>query len=373
MTARSPREDKQFSLLRVVNFVLRYKWALGMLSLVGLLAAAGLAALAGERTYTAEAQVRVPQADSVALTSYESMFRSAEVLSALRDVDSSEASISLRPSSLRERLEVTRSGDLVEIRLAVPSERLATGGLRRAIAVADSLYLERSLQTRDRPSVDTAQLKSAWDAVAEVEQQLQSLLDRYGNVEFGSEFSVGDSLPTLAQQSTTVQEASLNFELSTLQPRLSQLRDRVRSRLLRAARGGVIAEGRARREVQAARDTVRAWLARQSPGELSASQRFEYESLLWRVDLWEKAAGATGHSERPGVEPVVVAEPTLASVASSNPVQRGIVGLLVGALLGLIWGLIREAIRRGKEQGTDAYREFRTIVSGPVAASEDET
>lgn len=362
MTQGDTASREDFSLLRVVNFVLRYRRPILALPVLGFVLAAGVTMLQEERVYTAEATVRAPARDSARI-SYESLFRSAEVLSAVTGSDRSGGGGDLHPRSLRRRLEVSRSGDLVQLSLSVPSESLATRGLRRAIDTANAVYTERSLRTGELSALDTAKITEARDSLVELEDRIGSILQEYGWLELGVAFLGERPLTALAGLSKSADEAARSFEFVTLEPRMSRARTRLRKLLVRAARFGTMGEDRARTELWAARDSVREWLDRQGGDLLSASDRFRFQALLWRVELWEdvvEATEATGGS-RPA--PVVVAKPTVANVASSSPIQSGILGGLAGGLLAFVWGLVRESVRRGEELRSAAYREFRGLIA----------
>lgn len=349
--ADPPHGEDDVSLLRAVNFVLRYRRLLVLLPSLGFLAVAAGVWTAGSTSYTAEATVRAPR--SGAPVQFEDVLGSPEVVNAaVRLGDGADGAALDEP---RERLTFDRRDHRVRVRFRANSEARALGILDRLITQADSLYRARWLhQTTD--TLVSEKLRRALGGLAAIEGQLYVRLR--GDEPVHALYTLADSgRQRLYVLPRTRVDARTTYEVQQKFASLDSARSVVRSLLY----GGHATGEALRNRHEAAEDSLHAWLSSSSPDELSAAEQYRYLSLLWRERTW-RAAWMNANS--PPAEPVVVERPALASIERLNPWRAGIIGLLAGGLVALAIAMAQDAVRRGRLRKSAEYETFREMWSG---------
>lgn len=358
-------EPSDVSLVRLANFVLRYRWLLIGLPVFGYFLVAGWTLFVEESRFRAAATVRAPLEDGGTLAKFEYLVTSSEVLASALEVDGSEGK---RPTvlRLRERTSARREGDLVRLEFTSSDSTTAVAGLGRIVERALEVYRERAV-TVQRDSAPAGTIAARLRSLVRAEQDLVDFMAENGAPPGWSKLRFGATSDTarlisglLRSQKNTITEARDSYRWLNLRRVLAQVRDSARRTLMELAGVGDITFEQARSRWTVARDSLRIWLLEEKGAPLTAADRVEFENLVWRVELWEDVRRRV---EAPSLIPVVITKPTLDTVVRGDPWREGILGLLAGGVIGLPLALIREAVRTGRARQAEEYFELQTLVS----------
>lgn len=349
-------ERSDLTLVRIINFLLRHRWKLLLVSASSAVLAVGISVLL-PATYTSNASL-MPQVES----GLSGQLSQLSGVASQFGVSVPTGSPGQSPQFYADLLESRR---LLEEAVTTPYRVDGRPGEVGSGSVKNSADRDRGDRSGPK-SVTLVELydvegKSQGIRVYHATERLEETISVSSNPETGVvSLSVTTEWPAVSQQVVSRLIQLVNeFNNRVRQSQASEQVDFVTERLQEA-----------RQELRAAEDSLERFLQNNVSWQQSPELRFQQQRLQRQVDLKQQKYTSLAVQYEEARIAEVKSTPVITTVVEPKaPVKpdsvslslKALLGLLVGGFLGTGWALTGEFIKRARSEPEDQYRELLSL------------